>query len=313
MNFADETERRYNENKLRMNTVNRRFNLYLWSHVILGALIFSTSFMAGAVSTTEHHATEKFYFAMSAGVFQILLSIATIVLGWLASSKRRIPSLILLGIYLFSLLMIILGKNGTFSAANIFFLTIGAGLNIAMQFVFNENSDLKQEPGYPLFSLNADRRAHYEAPLYVRKAQASDEMQGIGTPISAPVQPQPQPQPESLFASVPEVKLPPEVRLSKEPDLSEMIGSASQPVQPKVQLQKPDNVSLTGLAPERSGQQQQLPQLSPDAVLADMGAFPSHAATQGDPSLLPSPEEVRARLAAMKQARETHHPESFKG
>ena len=331
MAIAPEVAEHYEANRLRMATMNRRFRIYMWSSIILGALIFSTAFFAGALSTVKENqeGANIFYHAMSAGVFQVLLGLATIVLSWLTAMKSRMPSLILLGINVLGLLMILLRKNGTFTGANIIFLVVGIGLNIWAQMLCNENEDLKTEPGYPLFSVQADYRAHYELPADVRarQQQASTQMSEIGRaavqPAAAAAKPVSgaetqipsafAPNPNLFFDPAP-VKLPPEVRLSSETEqtlgISEMTGSSRQFVPQAEALAAPTDVSLDSLASQTPQiNEAALPQIDPSAMLADMTAIPSHATVKGNPDMLPTPEEVKARLAAMKRARAEHHPE----
>ena len=137
MAISQATEEQYENNRLRMMQVNRGFRRYMWSCIILGAMIFSTAFFAGAASTLHDQQENAmiFYYAMSAGVFQILLGLATIILGWLTAAKNRIPSLISLGIDLVGLIAILMGISKTFPAINIIFLAIGIALNIWIQTV----------------------------------------------------------------------------------------------------------------------------------------------------------------------------------
>ena len=325
MGISPQIEAQYEENRLRMSKVNSDFRRYMWFSIILGALIFGTAFMAGAASTLteDQQGPGIFYYAMSAGVFQILLGLTTVILGLIASAKKRLPSLILLGINLVACLMILVGKNGTFMAFNIIFTVLGIVLNLWIQHAFNVDDELKAQPGYPLFSVNADYRAHYEVPADVRarQAQASTHMAEIGRAAAAP-EPSSVPQMNPAFAPAPNlfldpapVKLPPEVKLSGATEQS--LGSSDM-TSGRVQKQdapqlaaprNPADVMLDSLAvqtPQVHENEAALPQADPAAMLADMTALPSHATQKGNPDMLPTPEEVRARLAAMKRARDEH-------
>lgn len=314
MSLSPEMQARYEANRLQMFKVTQNFHRYFWASLILGAIVFSTAFFAGALSTMDdsQQGAEKFYFAMSAGVFQILLGLANIILGALTAMKKRIPSFILIGLNLIGLIAIALNLNGTFAAANLLFLVAGLGLNIWVQLLFNADDLLREEPGYPLFSETASQPAKYEAPLHVLAAKRSGEMEAL--PVS---QPEPAPavqlakQEASPFASVPEVILPPPVNLSKVTESSLGItdmpgntGHAAAPAAPA--MPRPEAVQLESLTNTMQGDVSALPQVSADAMLADMTALPSHVNVHGDASQLPSADEVRARLAAMKQAREEH-------
>lgn len=327
MAVSPQMQAQYDECRLRMNKLNGSFRKYMWIMVGLGATIFCSAFFAGALSTLK--ANEQgpwiFYTAMSAGVFQVLLGLATIALGWMASAKKRIPSLILLGIYALGMLMILLQQNGTFSTANIFFLLTGIGINVWAQMLFNEDDALKEQPGYPLFSVEADVRAHYEVPLHVaaRRAEASENMATVGTPAASVPAPMPAPEPAAASAAkedgvfsnpkplgpTPAVTLPPEVDVSGI-DL-EMMQQRSGTVHaaPKPAPSPVPDVALETLTDQKSGQKAALPQLNAADMLADMRDIPSHATVQGNPDMLPTPEDVRARLAAMKKARSEHPQE----
>ncbi|MBQ9907479.1 MAG: hypothetical protein IJM46_11995 [Oscillospiraceae bacterium] len=318
MGISPEVEAQYESNRLRMLQVNSGFRRFMWLSIILGAMIFSTSFFAGAASTLHDHqeGPSIFYYAMSSGAFQILFGLVTILLGWLTAMKNRVPSLISLGIDAVGFLTIILGKNGTFSVINIVFVMLGIALNIWAQMLCNADDELKSQPGYPLFSVQADYRAHYEVPADVlaRKAQASTHMAEIGRAAANPeTAPEAVPAP-NLFLNPTPVKLPPEVKLSAETaqslGISEMTGSAPQFVPKAEALAAPTDVSLDSLTvqtPQVS--EAALPQIDAADMLADMTAIPSHATLKGNPDMLPTPEEVKARLAAMKKARAEHHPE----
>ena len=333
MSISPQVEAQYENNRLKMHAVNKGFRIYLWCSIALGAMIFSTAFMAGALSTVQGNAEGPgiFYNAMSAGTFQILLGLITIVLGWLTASKLRTPSLLLLGIHAFGMIMIFLRRNGTFTGANLIFLIAGIALNVWAQMLCNRNEELKSEPGYPLFEPLADQRAHYELPADVRarQQQASAHMSGISVPQQAPAQmsgigtPQQTETPSAfapspnLFSDPAPVKLPPEVKIpavtEKALGITDMPGSTKQYAPKPEQLSAPAGIELDSLAVQSAQVQEDpsaLPQVNPAAMLADMTAIPSHAVQQGNPDMLPTPEDVRARLAAMKRARDEHHPEA---
>ena len=65
MGISPEVEAQYENNRLRMMQVNRGFRRFMWFSIILGALIFSTSFFAGAASTLHDHqeGPSIFYYA----------------------------------------------------------------------------------------------------------------------------------------------------------------------------------------------------------------------------------------------------------
>lgn len=322
MAVSPQMQAQYDANRLRMNRLNANFRKYMWGMLALGATIFCSSLFAGALSTLK--ANEEgpwiFYTAMSAGVYQVLLGLATILFGWMTSAKKRVPSFILLGIYALGMMMILFRQNGTFAAANIFFLLTGIGLNVWAQMLFNEDDALKEQPGYPLFSVEADVRAHYEVPLNVaaRRAEASENMAAVGTPdapVSAPPMPAPAAAPaakeDGVFSNpkplgpTPAVTLPPEVDISGLEVMQQRSGTVQTAQAP---IPVPD-VALETLTNQTAGQKEALPQLNAADMLADMRDIPSHATVQGNPDMLPTPEDVRARLAAMRKARSEHPQE----
>ena len=327
MGFSPELEVQYETNRLRMAKINSNLHRYMWIGIVLGFIIFFTSFFVAALSTLkdQKEGPNIFFQAFSSGFLQILFSVVTIVLSWTAAMKKRAASLILLGFDCVLLLMYLLKMISSSSSINYLFLILSIALNIWIQFVFNEDEELKSQPGYPLFSLEADQRAHYELPANViaRRAQASTHMAEIGTAAAAPAEnPMPQTAPVSsapsafdpdpdLFSDPKPVKLPPEIKMSAEGALAGMTdGTAHRTFlsEPEA-LSVPTDVSLDAFSAqtERSSEPAQ-PQLDPSVMLADMTALPSHVTVKPHADMLPSPEEVRARMAAMKRAREEHHP-----
>ena len=93
--------------------------------------------------------------------------------------------------------------------------------------------------------------------------------------------------------------------------IADMTGTTHQFMPKPETLAAPTDVSLDSLAAQTpQGNEAALPQADPAAMLADMASIPSHATVKGNPDMLPSAEDVKARLAAMKRAREEHHPET---
>ena len=329
MAMSREMQEQFEENRLRMKKLERSLRIYMWIMIFLGATIFCSAFMAGALASVkqEHSGPGIFYNSMSAGVFQLLIGIATVVLGWMTAAKKRAASLTLLGIYFIGIVAILVQKNGTFAAANMIFLLAGIGLNVWAQLLFNENNLLREQPGYPLFSVEASQRAHYEVPLNVRvrEKEASKNMETIGgspAPVQIPEIPQPAPvksepafQPDAdgfsnpkPLGPTPSVRRPDHLTLSKAYGLNDMEvpqheappPAAPQPEQPLPQIQ------LDSLTTVKKTEEAALPQLNAADMLAEMTAIPSHATVQGNPDMLPTPEDVRERLAAMKRARQEH-------
>ena len=312
MRMSPEMEAQYERNRLKKaeNDENRR--RCFWIMLILGMVIFATSFLAGAMSAKNDslHGSTIFYVAFTAGVFQILLGLTTMLIGWLNYREIRIPSLIYIAVCVLLTIYFLLHLHESFSAVNIIFLLAGIGLSAWSQVIFHTEDALKEEPGYPLFSPEASQPARYELPkdVIAAKAKASQHMDTIGGPAA----PSAAPMPSAAAPADPlGVRLPDEVRLPEvhasafglEADLGS--GHAPLPV-PEIT----GDVTLEGFAQAEGGVKEKgvdaLPQVSAADLLMDMTAAPSHATVKGDVSQLPDPAEVRARMAAMKKAREEH-------
>ena len=150
--------------------------------------------------------------------------------------------------------------------------------------------------------------------MKIAQQRATDQMGTVGLPAAsaAPVTPEQATADavQTLFGGK-EVRLPDAVRLPeiREADfgLEAELGRAHMPA-PVPQItgdvtleqfsQAADSAEKTGV--------EALPKVSAEDLLMDMTAVPSHAVKQGDASMLPDPAEVRARMAAMKKAREEH-------
>ena len=332
MAMSPEMQARFESNRLKKLELERRMKLFFWLMIGLAAIMFCSSMMAGAISTRRpgQAGPETFYNAISAGFMQVLLAIATIVTAFFTAMKHRVTGIVYIGLCAVGILLILTGLNGTLAAANVLLLLVGAGLSVWGQLLCAQDFDLQQEPGYPLFSIEAFTPAKYEAPLNViaARASASSAMDTVGAKQPAPVrlpeqqpvqappfqQPAPAPQQETaFFHNLPSgnaVRMPNEVRVSggKEgalgfSDLTE--GRQAAPAIPQPQLS--ENILLAQLSDEvHAVAQEALPQVRAEDLLMDMNAVPSHAVQQGDASMLPDPAEVRARMAAMKRAREEH-------
>ncbi len=338
MRITPQMEAQFEQNRLRMSKVNAGLRKYLGFSIALGALIFAAAFFAGAMSVRDGDAGGAgiFYLAMSAGVFQILLGIITIILSGIAYMKKRLPCVVLLLLFLIALALIFTRPEQGFRVGNVLFILPGIALNIYALFLLSEDKDLQEQTGYPHFDPKAAFPAEYEesADVLARRAASSSHMDLLGTPAQpfpptdlervtagseVPFAPAYVPQeraedgaPKAL-GPTPSIRLPQSVSVSGPLDLSDMtkpFGTKQAPVLPPEPVAVPD-VSLESLAAAADAVQMPAqPQPDPAVMLADMTAIPSHATTQGNPDMLPTPEEVRERLAAMRRAREEHHPES---
>ena len=327
MAVSPEMQARFEANRMKKLELERRMRIFFWLMIGLAAVMFCSSLFAGAVSTRrpDQSGPETFYNAISAGFLQVLLAIITIATAFFTSMKHRVPGIVYIGVCALCLILILTSLNGSLAAANVLLLIVGAGLSVWGQMLCAQDYDLQQEPGYPLFSIEAFMPAKYEAPLNViaAKAKASSAMDTVGGQRPEPVQPAPAQQfaqPASIPQQTPDffhnlpagsdVRMPNEIRLSggKEgalgfSDLTE--GRQAAPAIPQPQLS--ENISLAQLSDSaQPAAEEVLPQVRAEDLLMDMTAVPSHAVQQGDASMLPDPAEVRERMAAMKRAREEH-------
>lgn len=311
MRMSPEMEAQYEYNRLKKaaNDTNRR--RCFWATLILGMIIFASCFLAGAMSAKNDNMRGSmiFYAAFTAGVFQILLGLATMLIGWLNYREIRIPSLIYIAACLLFTIYFAMHLHESFAVVNILFLLAGIGLSGWSQVIFHTEDALKEQPGYPLFSPEASQPARYELPkdVIAAKAKASQHMDTIGAPSVPSVL-----EPEAAAPAEPHgVRLPNEVRLPEVQasafGLEADLGTAHAPL-PVPELS--GDVTLDGFAEAEAGVKEKgvdaLPQVSAEDLLMDMTAVPSHATVKGDMSQLPDPAEVRARMAAMKKAREEH-------
>lgn len=292
-----ELEELYVKNHERMFKVNKHFRAYLIGMGIIAVLFFVFTLFAGAqqAKSADNQGPAKFYNAMNSGAFQVLAAIATAVTGYLTATKLKAAMYAAMGAFVVEICTLFFAKGIGMSGGNLALCITGLALNAWVMRDFSELDDLKNQPGYPLFSMNADNHAEYEAPLYVtaRRAEASSEMGSVGVPQA--------------------VSDSPAVSLNKAPApntanirLAEMSG-VEIPQRPVTVLQKPVAVQLEDLTAQSNAPAQaipDLPQMSADALLGDMTPAAQHRQYHPDETALPSPEEVRARLAAMKQAQE---------
>lgn len=318
MKMSDHMQEQYAECRIRMNALKKRFKWYLIGQVALGAILFFFAMFAGAATTLHEnlHGPEKFYYAMNSGAIQIIMGIMSIVLGWITASKVRGTSFALLAGYG---LMIVynLVRGMELGFGNLLFLLCGFFLNLWIQSAFSEDLDLREKPGYPLFSVNADTHAEYEAPLYVTQHRGSGRMETVGDAartkrtekLQKPTTHAETPLTAAYQGEVPNPARPGYSGRAVSPEnavFAEMSGS-TQHGMPRPVLEKPD-IALEAFADHTAVQQREQAALDAQkamqaAMLSDMTATPAHTHYAGDASMLPTPEEVRARMAAMKQER----------
>jgi len=297
-------EEQYEENRLKMAEVNKRFRFYMWAQLVISILFFVFAMFAGASSTQNEdvHGPAKFYYAMDAGLIQILLAVASLVVGFLAAMRKRLASFVLLALYLFMLIYTLVGSHVQGVLGNCILFVGGLALNGWMQGVFGDLHELSEKPGFPHFSVLNEERGSYEAPIYVTHRQTADHMDTVGgsQTAAAPAAKKQSAMPhagnavsEDMFAemTVPERRASAEAALPK-PDIA--LDSFSETAQ-KSQEQA---------EAERKQAELERQHALEAAMLSDMTPENAHHYHEGDASMLPSAEEVRARMAAMKKARQ---------
>ncbi len=318
MRLSPEAEAQLAQNRLKKLKNDADNKKCFWAFVALGCIIFGTSFFAGARSTMLDgaHGSGIFYTAMAAGFFQILLGIGMVIIGFVNYRRSPVAGTCCIGICLILLIYYCLHTQSSISYINIILLLAALALCTWSQIITHREEALKTEEGYPLFSPEASYAGEYELPADVRlrKQAASRAMGTVGPPAAPPLPAAPEQETAAAAASLfggKDVRLPQEVRLPevKPSDfgLEAELGTARAAI-PAPQIT--GDVSLAGFVPQEADVPKTgadaLPKVSAEELLMDMTAVPSHAVQKGDASQLPDPAEVRARMAAMKQARDEH-------
>ena len=317
MAMSPELQRMYADNRFKMTELKRQFRLFFWFIVALSAMWFGSSFFIGAQSTLSAKGATKFFVAMSTGVMQIIFAVVTFILGSLTAQRKRLPSLIAIGIYSVCIVLLLMGSKIALSALSIGLLALSLSVHLWAQILCNHDDELKGEPGYPLFSVEADTPAEYEVSAVVRARakQASDEMQSVGGGFVKTAHQQPTVTPPEAPVALSEMyanRVP-----GQAPPKLGPISLATQQVQytpPAVPDEKPPVLEAFGtpdpvqmpdpVIPAAQPQQPPLPVVEDMLSGSDTGLSAGKRLYQPHEELLPTPEEVRARLAAMKRARE---------
>ena len=297
MKMSRELQAKYEQNRLAMTKVEQDYKLFLRLSLVLSVIWFACAFFVGALSTTNEgqQAQTIFYRAMGTGMAHFLLAAATIVLGWMVAAKKRLAGLILLALNVLCTILVVLNKTVSLAAFDILLLVAGIVLNVWGQMISSRNDILREEPGYPLFSIEADTPAEYELPLHLRNRQAADHMDTIG----GEAKPAGPAQPAHAMMSL----QPPETPMQ----FSEMTGGGTQMRPSEDTLTVPDHLSFDNF--NTAAQTQSQPAAAPaqpEAADFLVEMTPETAQRNYTPNMeaLPTPEEVRARLAAMKAERE---------
>lgn len=281
-------EQEYAAYRMKKVQADKALRQYFWIQVAIGALLFGTAFFAGALSSSADHGRGMNIFAnaMGVGFAQILMGIIAVVLGFIAGSGRRPATFVLLGGFLALFFWMLLSPSYPMRFFNLIIGLFGVGLNLWVQRSFSTDEELKRCPGYPAFQLHAEH-AEYHPSAVVTARQASDHMESIGGAEES----SPEKQQTVLTASADAV-----------------LGEIDAPERQKTAeaLTASGDIALRRFADEEAEAgraAEELPQLSPEGILEDMTAEGTGHRLSGDPSMLPDPEEVRARLAAMREER----------
>lgn len=303
MKLSGEMQERYEACRLRMAEDQKRFKLYLKIQIAISCILFFLTMYAGASSTLHEDVSgpAKFYYAMDVGIIQALMGIGSLILGFLTAGKKRVPSLILLVGYLLLLLYTLFGNHIQLVIGNAVLLSGGLALNLWIQGAFSDLEDLKTQPGYPHFSVFMEENSEYESPLYVKNRQSTGQMETLGGAQTA--------QKSSARAA----QMPLGSGMTAEEAFSDMTVPERRSRSAEAALPKPE-VALEGFGQSvrhtaEESEAQKREQLERQrsleaAMLAEMTPESAHHDSAGDVSMLPTAEEVRARMAAMKKARE---------
>lgn len=283
-----EKEREYEGNRMKKVQADKALRTYFWIQLAIAALIFGTVFFAGAAASGSgnHHGWGKFSNTMEVGIIQIFIAVFSLVLGFIAGSGRRPATFVLIAGYLALLFWMLLSPDYAVRFFNAGMAVIGTAVNLWVQKSFTTDEELKNCPGYPSFQLHAEH-AEYHPSVLVTANRPSDHMETIG----GPEEPAHEKQQTVLTAPADAV-----------------LDAISEPERRKAAetLTASGDIALRRFADEeapagRTAAEQ--PLLSPEGILEDMTAEGSGHRQGGDPSMLPDPEEVRARLAAMREQR----------
>lgn len=271
------------------------------AHIAMGVLLFVLSMFLSAMVGRDPavEGPNKWYVGVTLAAAQIIFAGAIIGFGFWAAMKRRIPTYVLMALFLAHLLYTLLAPYSYMELLLVPLDIAGIGLNYLRLPIIAEEEWLKKQPGYPYFSEAAIRSGEYELPLHItHRRPPSEDMDSVGG-STAEAQTSRQTDLPSVSAedvgladmtaekpmfTTPEVKLPPPVTLRSDAALESLWEEA-----------KPDSPAQEPAPTE--------PAVSPETMLADM-TVPETRQTGG---ALPDPEEVKERLrrmAAQKQAQE---------
>jgi len=319
----------FEQNHFAMQKLHAGYNKLFWFSLILGAFWFSSAFYVAVnlANCCSKSGAMHFYTAMNQGAAQMLLGISTIVFGWLSSRGSRLPSLIQLGLFIMWLTMVMLNSSSAIEPTNTPLLLIGIALHIWAQTLFSEDDRLKTQPGYPVFSYHAAFPAEYRpSPVVTERAKHTgtrmESINGQAEPEKKTQQPLPAVSQDftlnSLYAGRVPGQAPPKLgpisletqQVAYQPPVTPVLPEpvfSTAPQQPAVQdipvteaFDIPDKTPEPAVKPPTEISQTQI---SIDDLLDSSGMLSGKRNYQPHEEMLPSPEEVKQRLAAMKKER----------
>lgn len=291
---AEMDEMQQHRNMMYQTTHNLK--LLFWGYVALSCAFMILGVAASALQAGDdaNVGPAKWYYGFESGMLEIAVSVITLILAFLVFMKNRLCSLILLGVHACLFILAITGAMTTFTKINILPTALGIMLGVWGQLQFRQLAYLKEQKGYPHFSAYADEPAHYDSLYHVHRAQhPGDAMQGVG-----------EAEPSRRFAP----DRPHTAGVTEESlhlnDITQ--GDVRQGAKQSAIMPQAD-IALDAMADSAvSGKTEVLPEATQAVLLDDMTAEGSAQTKQyaPDADALPTPEEVRARLAAMKQAQQ---------
>lgn len=298
-------EELYEQHRLRMNYLNREYRRLFYIYLIFAGVLFFTTLYASVIVGNDRSivGTDKFYVSFATGLIQILLAAGVLITGFFVSMKSA-AALVIQIAGLVALLTISLLGIGALAKANCVFALIGLGFSGYALKLYREYAFLKEQPGFPLFSLRAETPAKYVPPLNVQMNQSGREMDEIQTDL--PQQGAGSREDTPLFAEQPLGTALSESMLS-DMRSENMTGIAEEhhhvTLNPGLSEEQRSGLSVFSEPSLRTADtaMETLPQLSPAAVLADMDSGVPHKAVHG---ALPDPEEVKVRLRRMKEEKD---------
>ena len=289
----EETE----NNRILMHETNRNLKLLFWGYIVLVIVFLIMGLVASAlmVNDESHVGPAKWYYGIESGILEFAAGFVTLVLAVLISAKNRVCTLLLLGLHIILFVAALAGVLETFPKVNIIPTALGIALGLWGQRQFSALEYLQQQKGYPHFSAHdIDEPAHYDSLYHVRRAQSPDDaMNKVGEADTSRRYQHDRPHSEGVT----------EASLG----IGEMLDGSAPQTQTDAVPMPAANVSLDAMAQDAvSGRTEELPVPQHAVLIEDMSAEGSAQAKQyaPDAEALPTPEDVRARLAAMKQAKQ---------